>query len=347
MNRSPLHQLNLDLGARLVDFGGWEMPVQYDSVIAEHKAVRSSVGFFDVSHLGRFALKGEGAAPALSELFCNNLARVEPGTAQYTMMLDENGGVVDDVIVWWLDEDEYWVMPNAVNQPRVMEAFSRRGGVALTDLQHSTAMLAIQGPESADVIEAVLEQEIGRFRTRRFQWGGGPVWLAGTGYTGERGGELVTDPKTAAAIARALIRHGVRPCGLGARDTLRLEAGLPLWGQDLDESVTPLEAGLGFAVDFDHDFVGRGVLEKQLDAGLRRRLAGFVLEERGIPRHGHPARSGESSGTVSSGNMSPILERGIGMAYMTPPVSVGDSIEVEIRGRWTAGRVAKPPFHRG
>ncbi|REK23308.1 MAG: glycine cleavage system aminomethyltransferase GcvT [Actinobacteria bacterium] len=346
MNRSSLHDLNVELGARLIDFGGWEMPVQYESVLEEHKAVRNSAGFFDVSHLGRFALRGEGAAEALSRLLCNNLDRIEPGRAQYSMMLGEDGGVVDDLIVWWLTDDEYWVMPNAVNQPRVMAAFAEHDGVTTTDLQSTTAMIAIQGPEGPDVIEDVLEQRVGRFRTKHFQWGGGPVWLAGTGYTGEPGGELITDPKTARTVAAALLRHGVRPCGLGARDTLRLEAGLPLWGQDLDETTTPIEAGLGFAVDFDHDFVGKDALERQRDDGLERRLIGFVLEGRGVPRHDYPVRTERGTGKVTSGNMSPMLETGVGMAYVAPPPEVGDSLEVEIRGRWVAGSVVKPPFHR-
>lgn len=347
MNRSPLHEFNLAHGARLVDFGGWEMPVQYDSVLTEHRAVRESAGFFDVSHLGRFALTGSGAADALDRLFCNRLARIEPGRAQYTMMLNEDGGVVDDIIVWWLDEGDYWVMPNAANQPRVMAAFAGLEDVTVTDLQKTTAMVAIQGPQSPDIIEAVLEHTVGRFRTVHYQWGGGPVWMAGTGYTGERGAELVTDPKTATGIVEALVREGVRPCGLGARDTLRLEAGLPLWGQDLDETTTPLQAGLGFAVDFDHEFVGKEALQVERATGPDRLLTGFILEGRGIPRHGHEVRSGESTGTVTSGNMSPILEAGIGLAYMSPPCDDGDPLEVLIRDRWVEGRVATPPFHSG
>lgn len=348
MTQSPLHRFNLDHGGRPVDFGGWEMPVQYESVLTEHRAVRESVGFFDVSHLGRFALQGKGAAAALSRLLCNNLDRIGPGWAQYTMMLNESGGVVDDLIVWWWGDGDYWVMPNAVNQPRVMAGFAAEPECSVTDLQMSTAMIAIQGPDAPSVFEAVIERSPKRFRTDRFQWGGGPVWMAGTGYTGEAGGELITDPETVIDIARALIRHGVRPCGLGARDTLRLEAGFPLWGEDLDETTTPLEAGLRFAVDFNHEYVGIEALRTQKQHGVPKLLTGFVLEEKGIPRHGYPARSGESIGTVTSGNMSPMLEQGIGMAYMSPPVAgTNQAIEVEIRGRWVGGRIAKPPFHKG
>lgn len=346
MNRSPLHDFNVEHGGRLVDFGGWEMPVQYESVLAEHRAVRETCGFFDVSHLGRFALAGPGAPEALSELLCNSLTRIGPGRTQYTMMLNQHGGVVDDLIVWWLADDQYWVMPNAVNQPRVMESFGVFEGVTVTDLQRSTAMIAVQGPDAPKVIAEVLENDVSRMRTTHFQWGGGPVWMAGTGYTGEPGGELVTDPKTAATVARALLRHGVAPCGLGARDTLRLEAGLPLWGQDLDETTTPIEAGLSFAVDFDHDFIGRDALLDQRENGIDRRLAGFVLDDRGIPRHGHEVRSGGSTGVVTSGNLSPTLGTGIGMAYLSPPVEVGAGIEVQIRERWVPGTVRKAPLHK-
>jgi aminomethyltransferase len=341
-----LHDFNVEHGGRLVDFGGWEMPVQYESVLAEHKAVRNSVGFFDVSHLGRFALRGSGAAAALSSLLCNNLERISPGKAQYTMMLNEAGGVVDDIIVWWLGPDEYWLMPNAVNQNRVMAAFSAHDDTQVTDLQMTTAMIAVQGPTAPETIVDVLEQEARRFSTTHFQWGGGPVWMAGTGYTGEAGAEFVTDPRTATLAAEALIRHGVIPCGLGARDTLRLEAGLCLWGQDLDETTTPLEADLGFAVDLNHDFVGKPALDAQREHGVDKLLTGFVLDDKGIPRHGHEIRSGQSTGVVTSGNLSPILGTGIGMAYMSPPVGEGDGVEVKIRDRWVEGTVRKPPFHK-
>lgn len=346
MTQSPLHDFNLAHGARLVDFGGWDMPVQYESVLTEHRSVREDSGFFDVSHLGRFSLTGSGAAAALDRLLCNNLDRIGPGRAQYSMMLNESGGVIDDVIVWWWDLGDYWVMPNAVNQPRVMGAFTAEPDCKVVNLQTATAMIAIQGPKAPRVFTDVLEQSPKRFGTARFQWGGGPVWMAGTGYTGEKGGELITDPATGRLIAGALVRAGVRPCGLGARDTLRLEAGYPLWGQDLDESTSPLEADLGFAVDMNHEFVGREALQKQTDQGLSKKLAGFVMEERGVPRQGYSVRSESSRGQVTSGNVSPILGTGIGMAYMRPPLDEpGENLEVEIRSRWVAARSENPPFH--
>jgi aminomethyltransferase len=346
MNRSPLHQFNVDLGARMVDFGGWEMPVQYTSVLDEHRSVRDSAGFFDVSHLGRFSLTGVGAAAALDRLLCNNLARIGPGRAQYTMMLNQSGGVIDDIILWWHGENDYWVMPNASNQPTVMAAFAAEAGCQVADLQMETAMIALQGPDADSIFERIVGEIPRRFRTIESKWQGGTLTIAGTGYTGEKGGEIVTDSDTAIQLAVELVGAGVAPCGLGARDTLRLEAGFPLWGQDLDEARTPLEADLEFAVDFSHDFVGRAALDRQRDSGLPSLLAGFVVDGPGIPRHGYPVVSGASTGVVTSGNMSPMLGKGIGMAYMEPPVEDSAALEVEIRGRRVGGHFKKPPFHK-
>jgi aminomethyltransferase len=347
MNRSPLHEANAELGARFVDFGGWEMPVQYDSVLAEHRAVRSDAGFFDVTHLGRFELTGEGAHAAIRRLLCNDIDRVEPGRCQYTMILNEDGGIIDDMIVWWWAPDRFWVLPNAVNQQRVMEAFAAEPGCEVADLQVGTVMIALQGPRAPEVFESVLGSSLKRFRCAVVDWKGSAVSVAGTGYTGEPGGEIVTDPETGRKLVQALVENEVVPCGLGARDTLRLESGFALWGEDIDETTTPLEAGLGFAVSLDHEFVGKVVLAAQKANGVDRSLRGFILKGRGIPRHGYPARaSGGGVGEVTSGNMSPMLETGIGMAYVSPPPMEGETIEVEIRNRWVEGRLAKPPFHQ-
>ncbi|MEA1903828.1 MAG: glycine cleavage system aminomethyltransferase GcvT [Actinomycetota bacterium] len=348
MNRSPLHEVNESLGARFVDFGGWEMPVQYDSVLAEHRAVRESAGLFDVSHLGRFELTGPGAHDALRRLLCNDIDRVEPGHCQYTMILNPNGGVIDDMIVWWWDDERSWVLPNAANQERVMGFFSSEPDCEVSDLQASTAMIALQGPDAPGVFEDVLGSKPGRFRCAEIEWDGASAFVAGTGYTGERGGEIVTDANTGVKLVEALVEAGVTPCGLGARDTLRLESGFALWGEDIDETTTPLEAGLGFAVSLDHEFVGKAKLVDQKANGVDKRLTGFILEERGIPRHGYRVRtSGGGEGRVTSGNMSPMLDQGVGMAYIAPPPDMAsDSIDVEIRGRWVPGRLAKPPFHR-
>jgi aminomethyltransferase len=346
MRRSPLHDLNASIGARFVDFGGWEMPVQYDSVLAEHRAVRDSVGVFDVTHLGRFALAGPGAESALSHLLCNDISRIGPGRCQYTMLLNNDGGIVDDLIVWWRDDGTYWVMPNAANHERVMDEFRDASGCEVGDLQEGTVFLAVQGPEAPGMIKEVVGAKPGRFRNLAVDWGQNLLSMAGTGYTGEPGGELCIDAGDGEALMRAFLDAGARACGLGARDTLRLEAGLPLWGEDIDETTTPLEAGLDFAVSLDHEFVGKEALVKQRERGLERRLAGIVLDGRGIPRHGYEVRAGRGGeGTVTSGNLSPVLDSGVSLAYMSPPSEVGGDVEVNIRDRWVPGRVVDPPFH--
>lgn len=347
MRRSPLHDLNQSLGARFVDFGGWEMPVQYTSVLAEHRSVREGVGVFDVSHLGRFRLEGEGARDALRRRLCNDIDRIEAGRCQYTMMLNPDGGIVDDLIVWWWPGDEYWVMPNAANHERVMAEFAREPGCEVGDLREETVFLAFQGPAAPDLIRSLLGEAPHRFRTMALDWEGSPVRMAGTGYTGEPGAEICVTPEVGARLFRTLEENGATPCGLGARDTLRLEAGLALWGEDIDETTTPIEAGLDFAVSLEHDFVGKPVVQRQVAEGPGRRLTGFVLEERGIPRHGHALRTFDGGeGTVTSGNISPVLQTGVGLAYVSPPPQTDDGVEVMIRERWVHGHVVTPPFHK-
>lgn len=333
------------MGARFVDFGGWEMPLQYQSVLAEHAAVRSRVGLFDVSHLGRFRLTGAGATDLLRRLVCNDVGKIEPGRTQYTMALNDAGGVIDDLIVWRWAEESYWVLPNAANYDRVVARFAAEAGpeIELEPLSERTVMLAVQGPAAPALLEAVLGWAPRRFRTAEGEFGGSQVWAAGTGYTGERGAEVCAAPAAGEALATALVGGGATPCGLGSRDTLRLEAGLALWGQDLDEATTPLEAGLGWVVDWDHEFVGREALLAQQAGGLPKRLEAFTLEDRQIPRHSHLLAAGASTGAVTSGNWSPTLGQGIGMGYLAPPD--GESpLSVEIRGRWVEARRTTLPF---
>ena len=261
------------------------------------------------------------------------------------MMLNEEGGVIDDLIVWWLREEDFIVMPNAANQARVMAAFDERPGCQVDDLQTSTAFLAVQGPDAPELLTELYGSAPGRFKNASLGHLGGSFMFAGTGYTGEKGAEILADPALGTEVMKKLTDSGAIPCGLGARDTLRLEAGFPLWGNDLDERTTPIEAGLHFAVSVDHDFTGRDRIVDQKENGVTRKLTGFVLKERGVPRHGYPIYAGESSGTVSSGNMSPTLNQGIGLAYMSPPIDVGTSVEVDIRGRGVRGVAVKPPFH--
>lgn len=347
MPRSPLHHYHRELGARFVDFGGWEMPVLYTSVLKEHRAVRESTGWFDVSHLGRFSWAGSGSGAALSRLLCNDHERIGTGRAQYTLILNAEGGVIDDLIIWKRTPQEVMVMPNGVNHERVMEEFGAAAPRAeLIDLRPRTVSLAVQGPRAPDMTRAVLGDAPGHFRVMKTHYRDKVVWAAGTGYTGERGVELVTDPATGEELARELTGAGALPCGLGSRDLLRLEAGYPLWGHDLDEETTPLEAGLKWAVRFNRDFVGRRALERSLKEGPAKTRVSFRMRDRRPPREGFSLRSGDSVGAVTSGNFSPMLGVGIGMGYLSSPWDRTQPVEVEIRGRWIDTELVKGAFYQ-
>lgn len=329
-----------------MDFGGWEMPVQYEGVIAEHLAVRRRVGVFDVSHLGRFSVEGAGGTDVVRSQLCNDVAKVGPGRAQYTMALNEAGGVEDDIIVWRRAPSSQWVIPNGTNQEEILARFraAAPSGVTIESMQESTVLLAVQGPDAPQVLRNVLEEAPRRFRVVEGEFQGYPMVMAGTGYTGEKGAEVAVPVAAGEALWQALTEAGAVPCGLGSRDTLRLEMGYPLWGQDLDPATTPLEAELGWVVDWDHDFVGKAALQRQRDEGISKALVGFVMEDRRIARHGYPLRAGDASGEVTSGNYSPVLERGIGMGYVAPAAAAGEAVEVEVRGRPAPARRVAPPF---
>ena len=347
MPRSVLHEAHEALGARFVDFGAWEMPLQYEGVLAEHAAVREAVGVFDVSHLGRFTMAGPGADDIVQRLLCNDITEIEPGQAQYTMFLNESGGVIDDIIVWRWADDDSWVLPNGANQDRVLAAFDEAASdeIVVEDRRSDTVLLAVQGPQAPALIEQVVGAAPNRFRVARAEYGGEPLWMAGTGYTGEKGGELAVPHSTAPDLLAALVDAGAVPCGLGARDSLRLEMGYPLWGQDLDEETTPMEAGLSWVVGWDSDFIGKEALVAQRDGGVSKRLVGFAVEGHGVPRHGYSIRAGESTGVVASGNHSPALSAGIGMGYMAPaPPADLEALEIEMRGEWVKAKVVDPPF---
>ena len=344
MPETPLRNAHEDLGARFTDFGGWEMPLSYEGVLAEHMAVRRATGVFDVTHLGRFRVSGPGATEAIRYQLCNDIGKVGPGRAQYTMALNGSGGVVDDIIVWRLTEDDYWVMPNGVNFDELLRRFAGAAGARTEEVQSETVLLAVQGPGSAEVIERTLGVVPGRFRAVQGEFAGSPFWAAGTGYTGERGAEIAVPNGQGEALLARLIEFGATPCGLGARDTLRLEMAFPLWGQDLDEATTPLEAGLGWVVDLNRDFVGRDAIVAQRSDGLRKRLVAFKTEDRRPPRHGYQLRSGNSRGTVTSGNFSPVLEVGIGMGYLSPVPDPAARLELEMRGEWREVEQVNPPF---
>jgi aminomethyltransferase len=321
------------------------MPVQYEGVLSEHEAVRDRVGLFDVSHLGRFEVAGDGATELLRSQLCNDIERIEPGRAQYTMALNARGGVEDDIIVWQLDNERFWVMPNGTNFDGIISRFKAAApsGVQISDVRTDTVLLAVQGPDAPDTIKNVLGIAPGRFRVLTADFADREVICAGTGYTGEGGGELCIATDGAAELWRALVDAGATPAGLASRDTLRLEMGYPLWGQDLDPGTTPLEAGLGWVVAWDHEFIGRSSLMDQRDS-LTKQLIAFSTEGRAIPRHGYQVSVGASEGTVTSGNFSPTLKHGIGLAYVSPPPSEDEPMIVSIRGSSVPAMRVSLPF---
>jgi aminomethyltransferase len=345
IRRSPLHDCHLALGAKMVPFGGWEMPLSYaEGTVAEHRACRTRAVAFDVSHLGTVRVEGPGAFERLQTTLTNDLGKVAPGRAQYTHLLTDEGWVADDIIVWWLDPETFDVMPNASNTTRVLGAL---GG---QDTTEQRAIIAIQGPEARALMAPVAPDAaaVRRFGVTRFGWRGIDCVAAGTGYTGEDGIECAVPLAGAAEFWGAVLDAGVTPAGLGARDTLRLEAGLPLHGHELGEGITPLQAGLGWVVGWDKGpFVGRAALAKEKEQGPRRRLRGLVAEGRQPPRQGSTVSVGtEGVGEVTSGNFSPMLGTGIALALVATAAGLddGDPVQVEVRGKELAARVVRTPF---
>jgi aminomethyltransferase len=333
------------MDAKMVPFGGWEMPLAYaNGTLAEHLACRHEAVAFDVSHLGTVRVSGEGARRRLQTTLTNDLDKIGPGRAQYTHLLDDtDGSVLDDIIVWWIDDDVFDVMPNASNTARV------RGAVGGVDVTSERAIIAIQGP-SARVRLAVVSAEaaaVPRFHVTRFSWGGQECVAAGTGYTGEDGVECSVPAAGAASFWEALMGTGVQPAGLGARDTLRLEAALPLHGHELGPGITPLQAGLGWVVSWSkpEGFQGRAALEREKAAGVSRRLAGLATDGRQPPRAGSALLvDGRTVGEVSSGNYSPVLGHGIALAFGPPDLAPGDVVDLDLRGRRVRARVVDLPF---
>jgi len=344
LRRSPLHLEHVRLGAKLVPFGGWEMPVSYPSgTVTEHLACRSDAVMFDVSHLGTVRVEGPGSLEALQAVLTNDLTKVAPGRAQYTHLLDPvDASVTDDIIVWWLDDDVFDVMPNATNTAGVQQAI---GGV---DTTATRAIIAVQGPHAkrrlADVLPAAAS--VGTFRVVAAQWQGVPCTVAGTGYTGEAGVEIAVPIAAAAELWRAIEAAGVVPAGLGARDTLRLEAGLPLHGHELGAGITTLQAGLGWVLAWNKPtFRGRDALAAEREHGVARLLRGIATEGRRPPRAECAVLvGGQPVGVVTSGNFSPVLEHGIALAFLPPTVADGTEVVVDVRGAALPGRVVRLPF---
>ena len=344
MRHSPLHDAHVALGAKIVPFGGWDMPLAYaGGTLAEHRACRQAAVAFDVSHLGTVRVEGPDALDRLQAALTNDLGRIGPGQAQYTHLLDEDdGSVLDDIIVWWIDETRFDVMPNASNTARVLDAI---GG---EDVTEQRAIIAVQGPAARTHLESVAPDAaaVARFHVVPFAWNGIDCVAAGTGYTGEDGVEVAVPAEHATAFWHAVLANDVAPAGLGARDTLRLEAALPLHGHELGPGITPLQAGLGWVVAWDKEtFRGKAALVAERDRGVARRLRGLSVEGRQPPRQGYQVLvDGKPAGEVTSGNFSPTLERGIALAFLPPAVEPGATVELDARGKPMTADVVTTPF---
>ena len=359
--RTPLFDLAVEQKARLTAFSGWEMPVQYSGISSEHEAVRTSAGMFDISHMGKFAFRGRQLREELQPLVPSDLTRLKPGEAQYTVLLNPQAGIIDDIIFYYQGEDEAgeqrgMLIVNAATRTRDkawLSANLESASVSLQDLSKEKVLIAVQGPQAAVYFQPFVEEDltpVKAFGHLEAKVLGQPAFIARTGYTGEDGFEIMVDPEVGVELWRSLFQAGVTPCGLGARDTLRLEAAMALYGQDIDETTTPLEAGLGWVVHLDTkgDFIGRSVLEHQKSAGVERRLVGLEMQGRYIARHGYPVLyEGKAVGEVTSGTLSPTVGRAIALAYVPTQLSkTGQQLEVEIRGKAHPAVVVKKPFYR-
>jgi aminomethyltransferase len=354
--RSPLYDRHVALGAKLADFGGWEMPIEYPGggVIAEHTAVRERVGVFDVSHLGKGSVRGPGARDFVNRCLTADLGKIGPGHAQYTMCCDPGGGVVDDLIVYLKGDDDVFLVPNAANTAEVMRRLAEAAPAELEvrNLHRDFGVIAVQGPRSAELVGALgLPTGQDYMAYADATWQGERVIVCRTGYTGEHGYELIPGAAHAPALWDALLAAGVDfgalPCGLGARDTLRTEMGYPLHGHELSLDITPVQARAGWAVGWSKpDFWGRDVLLKEKEQGAHRLLWGLEATDRGIPRAGMTVSdaSGAEIGVVTSGTFSPTRRVGIGLALLDRSVGVGEQVSVDVRGRTSAMTVVKPPF---
>ncbi len=359
LKKTPLNEIHHKTNARMVPFGGWEMPVQYAGIVAEHQAVRSHAGLFDVSHMGEFEFKGKGAKKLVQFLTANDIDRIGIGRGQYSLFLNKNGGAIDDIIVYRLGKTTYLVVVNAANVDKdwkhVQAVAKSFDNVQVANRSEEFALLALQGPKAEAVLSPTANRnlsEIGFFRIRKAELGGIPVHIARTGYTGEgtNGFEIFTRTEDATAIWNALIASpDVSPAGLGARDTLRIEASLPLYGQELDEETTPLEAGLDIFVSKAGDFSGAEALEKQRTDGLTKTLVMIEMIDRGIPRHGYEILdgSGNAIGKVTSGTTAPYLKKNIAMGYVPPNHSeIGTELAIAIRNRALKARIVPRPFFK-
>ena len=352
LKRTPLYDRHRAAGARLVPFAGWEMPVQYEGVAAEHLAVRSACGVFDVSHMGEIETEGPGALALLQRLLSNDIARIAVGGAQYSVLCREDGGVLDDLFTYRLTGERYLTVTNAANHERDLEWFRAHAGefdCEVRDRLADWAMLAVQGPGARALVRRLTDDELpARMRTATITLAGAEGLVCGTGYTGEDGVEVLCSPDHAPALWDALVAEGATPAGLGARDTLRMEVCFHLYGNDLSEERNPIEAGLGWCCKEETAFIGSVPIGEARVRGTAQRLAPFVLTERGIPRQGNAVldEAGAEVGVVTSGTHSPSLERGIGLAYVDRALAEpGTGVVIDVRGKRRAARIESKPLY--
>lgn len=360
LKKTPLHARHRVLGARMMPFAGWDMPVEYSGIGDEHRAVRTAAGLFDVSHMGEIEIAGGDAVAAVQRITSNDASRLSIGQVQYSALTTPRGTLIDDVLVYRLARDHFLVVVNAANIAKdyawIVAEVAAVGDAVAVNASSRYALVALQGPRACAILQALTSVELDTIRYYWFATGevaGVRATISRTGYTGEDGFELFVAPPVADALWSALLdaggAHGVRPVGLGARDTLRLEAGMRLYGQDMDDTTTLLEAGLGWIVGWDKEaFIGKAALAKERATGVTRRLVGFEMIDRGIARHGYDVYLGaDRIGRITSGTQTPFLQKAIGMAYVPTDLSVPDTeIEIDVRGRRLRARVVSMPFYK-
>lgn len=362
LKRTPLYPEYEKHGAKTVDFGGWEMAVQFSGIKNEHEAVRTKVGLFDVSHMGEAIVEGEDAAEFLQYMLTNNIKNAEPGKALYTAMCYEDGGTIDDLLVYQLEKEKYMLVLNAANIEKDLEWLGRQvtKNVSITNISEDTALIAVQGPMAETVLQKVTDASLAEILPFRFAAGAsvgesGNIIISRTGYTGEDGFELYCPAGEAIrcweTIMEAGEAEGILPCGLGARDTLRFEAKLPLYGQELSADITPLEAGIGFCVKLkqEDDFIGKEALKTQKEAGLKRKLVGIEMVDKAIPRPGYRVQNddGAEIGWITTGTQSPTLKSNVGLALLDIEwTNLDQAVEVDVRGKAKRAKVAAVPFYK-
>lgn len=357
MKKTALYDKHVSLGAKIVPFAGFDMPVQYSGVTEEHFAVREKAGLFDVSHMGQFFIEGAGAKDLLQYVTTNNVDVLENGKAQYSCLPNENGGIVDDLIVYKMEHDKYFVVVNASNIDKDWDHISKYNtfGAKMINASDEMSLLAVQGPKATEILQKITETNLSEIPYYHFTVGSvagvSDVIISNTGYTGSGGFEIYFKNENAEKLWDAIIEagaeEGIIPCGLAARDTLRLEKGFCLYGMDIDDTTSPIEAGLGWITKFDKDFVSKDTFAKQKEEGVTRKLVGFELTDKGVPRHDYPVVDAEGNviGKVTSGTQSPMKKIGLGIAYVDKPhFKLGTEIFIQVRNKNIPAKVVKMPF---